>query len=338
MPGRPSKETRMELPDGLESAFRRVLDDVPADRLAQAVERLISHYRGTVGTAKPLLASPVDVAAYAAYRMPATYAAARFALARFAELAPDWRPRTHVDVGGGTGAATWAVADAWPDAPATTVLDWAGPALDLGQELAASAPALSGTRWRRQAIDTDLELPDTDLVTVSYVLGELTGEARAHVLSQLVAHAGVAAVIEPGTPAGYARVREARERMIADGMTVVAPCPHNGTCPIVLGEDWCHFAVRLPRSSLHRRVKGGSLGYEDEKVGYVIASRNPLPTATGRVLRHPVQRKGMVALRLCTRDEALTEAIVTKKRHGPLYKTARDTPWGAAWPPAQPEE
>ncbi|GGO89101.1 small ribosomal subunit Rsm22 family protein [Wenjunlia tyrosinilytica] len=323
----------MELPEELGLAFSRVLAGLPAGQVARAVDRLMDNYRGTMATDKPLLASRADVAAYAAYRMPATYAAVRFALGEFARLAPEWAPRTHVDVGGGTGAAAWAAADTWPRVASTTVLDWSDAALDLGRELASSSPALKSAQWRKESIGAGLDLPDADLLTVSYVLGELTDEDRATVVSQLIDHGGVVAVVEPGTPAGYARIREVRDRLIAAGMSVVAPCPHNGRCPIVPGEDWCHFAVRLSRSSLHRQVKGGSLSYEDEKVSYVIASRVPLPRAENRVMRHPGRRKGMVSLQLCTREEALGQAVVTKKRHGPLYRRARDTSWGDAWPP-----
>ncbi len=70
--------------------------------------------------------------------MPATFEAVRSALDALAEAAPDWTPATHTDVGGGTGAASWAVAGAW-EGPATTVLDWAEPALALGRELARAS-------------------------------------------------------------------------------------------------------------------------------------------------------------------------------------------------------
>ena len=145
-------------------------------------------------------------------------------------------------------------------------------------------------------------------------------------------------LVEPGTPDGYLRVREARDQLVAAGLQILAPCPHSDACPIEPGADWCHFAARVSRSSLHRQVKGGSLGYEDEKFAYVAATRFPAPDSetTSRVTRHPQTRKGQVLLDLCTPDEGLTRRTLTK-RHGPLYRAARDTAWGDSWPPPEEE-
>lgn len=162
-------------------------------------------------------------------------------------------------------------------------------------------------------------------------------------------------IIEPGTPDGYLRVREARDQLIAAGLRIAAPCPHDGTCPVVVGEDWCHFSARVSRSSLHRQVKGGSLAYEDEKFSYVAATRVPVTPATARITRKPQIRKGLVLLDLCgpaasAEPEASAEPaaanapaanapapglsrITVTKRHGDLYKAARDADWGQEWPP-----
>ncbi|SEB79025.1 small ribosomal subunit Rsm22 [Streptomyces melanosporofaciens] len=168
-----------------------------------------------------------DVAAYAAYRMPATFEAVRAALAAFRARTPAWAPATHIDIGGGTGAASWAVAATWPrDGHTTTVLDWAEPALALGRELAGQAPseALRTARWERRAIRDGLALPDgTDLVTVSYVLGELTEADRRAVVTEAARAAQAVVLIEPGTPDGYLRIREARDRLLAAGLRIVAP-------------------------------------------------------------------------------------------------------------------
>jgi ribosomal protein RSM22 (predicted rRNA methylase) len=131
-------------------------------------------------------------------------------------------------------------------------------------------------------------------------------------------------------------VLAARDRLLAAGLRVVAPCPHERPCP--LRRDWCHFSVRINRSALHRRVKGAELGYEDEKFSYVTAVRDPAPTTgqvPGRILRHPLHRKGMVLLRVCTPDgTAISETV--SKRQGDRYRAARDLAWGDAWPSTPP--
>ncbi|UNO42385.1 small ribosomal subunit Rsm22 family protein [Streptomyces sp. MST-110588] len=340
--------------DELRAALAGLLDGLPPKQAAQAVDRLIANYRGRTPTDAPVLRDRADVAAYAAYRMPATFEAARSALTAFAVRVPGWTPAAHVDIGGGTGAATWAAAATWTG-HRSTVLDWAGPALELGRELAQGV--LPDTRWQRQVIGEGMTVPEgTDLVTVSYVLGELREEARRAVVDA-AAGARAAVLIEPGTPDGYLRIREAREQLVAAGLRILAPCPHSGRCPIVPGEDWCHFAARVSRSSLHRQVKGGSLPYEDEKFSYVAAVRpqvaeqaqpqataadaagsDAVPGATGsgaapapsRIVRRPQLRKGQVLLDLCT-PEGLRRETVTK-RHGDRYRAARDAEWGAEAP------
>ncbi|WP_374983376.1 small ribosomal subunit Rsm22 family protein [Streptomyces fradiae] len=379
-------------PDALRAALAGLLDGLPPTKAAQAVDRLIASYRGTTPTDAPVLRDRADVAAYAAYRMPATFEAVRSALAALRDAAPAWRPATHTDVGGGTGAASWAVAEAWggeedgetrdgtepggdgpggsgpggdgpgseghadtagtdadrlrqspqspqtsqaPQSPRTTVLDWAEPALALGRELAAASgvPGLRAAQWRRARVGGALTLDPVDLVTVSYVLKELTEADRAALVGAAARAAEAVVIVEPGTPDGYERIIAARDLLIGAGLRIAAPCPHSAACPIEPGSDWCHFSARVSRSSLHRQVKGGSLAYEDEKFAYVAAVRFPAEPAAARVTRRPQIRKGQVLLDLCSEGGGLRRDTVTK-RHGGLYKGARDAEWGDPWPPA----
>ena len=318
--------------EALRTVLATLLAGLPPKQAAQAVDRLIANYRGATPTDAPILRDRADVAAYAAYRMPATFEAAHSALEALADAVPDWTPAGHVDIGGGTGAATWAVTATWPGPRPVTVLDWAEPALALGKEIATANPALRDASWQRARIGAALTLDPTDLVTVSYVLNELTAEDRTRLVDTAAAAARAVVIVEAGTPAGYARVIEARDRLIAAGFRIAAPCPHSAACPIVPGTDWCHFSARVSRSSLHRKVKGGSLPYEDEKFSYVAATRLPATPAPARVVRRPQIRKGQVLLDLCETDEQLRRTTVTK-RHGDLYKAARDADWGDPWPP-----
>ncbi|MFG3657101.1 small ribosomal subunit Rsm22 family protein [Streptomyces sp. NPDC047706] len=320
----------------LRAALAGLLDGLPPRQAAQAVERLIASYRGTTPTDAPILRDRADVAAYAAYRMPATFEAVSAALGALADATPDWVPGGHVDVGGGTGAATWAVTATWEGTRPVTVLDWAEPALALGREIAAANPALRDARWQRSRIGAALTVESTDLVTVSYVLNELTAPDRTALVDAAATAAQAVVIVEPGTPDGYARVIEARDRLIGAGFHIAAPCPHSAACPIAPGTDWCHFSARVSRSSLHRQVKGGSLPYEDEKFSYVAATRFRPAPAPSRVVRKPQTRKGQVLLDLCEGFEATGPALrrtTVTKRHGDLYKAARDAGWGDPWPP-----
>jgi ribosomal protein RSM22 (predicted rRNA methylase) len=308
------------VPD-LRQALDAVLQDVPPARLADSVRRLIGDYRGGAPATEPLLRNMVDATAYAAYRMPATHAAVAAALA---QLPAGLAPASLTDLGGGTGAAAWAARDVFGRIP-VTVLDQVPEALKLGERIAQG----EGFAWQEWRLGEPV--PAADLVTVSYVLTELDEDARR----DLVAQAGAAAqravvLVEPGTPPGYRRILEARESLIAGGWHVAAPCPHQLVCGMQ-GRDWCHFAARVNRSALHRRLKDATLSYEDEKFSFVAATRQP-GGAPGRIVRHPVYRKGLVSMQLCRADGSVGPALVSK-REGPLYKAARDAEWGDQWPP-----
>ncbi|MFI6297866.1 small ribosomal subunit Rsm22 family protein [Nonomuraea sp. NPDC050790] len=317
------------LPAELRHALTEELDSHREHDLAASAAELTARYHRPID--RPALRSATDVAAYAAVRMPATFAAVRSALGQAAAVAPGFRPRTHLDVGGGTGAAVWAAADCWPDLAEVTVLERDRAAAGLGRALAARSPhpGVRRAAWRQADLAKDVTTEPADLVTVSYVLGELPEAARLPLVRRLAGRAGMLAVVEPGSPEGYERVLAARDLLVELGMNIAAPCPHDGACPLGPG-DWCHFAARLPRESLHRRLKAGSLGFEDEKFSYVVATTDPVTPPGARVLRHPRTRKGLVTLTLC--GEGVGDRNVSK-RDGELYRAARDTAWGEAWPP-----
>jgi ribosomal protein RSM22 (predicted rRNA methylase) len=261
--------------------------------------------------------------------MPATYAAVGAALAQVARAVPGFGPASLLDLGGGTGAASWAATDVFTSIESVTVLDQMPAALELGRRLASARPVLRAARWEPWLAPQ--ALPSADLVTVSYLLGELPTGAASTLVASAASIGQAVLVVEPGTPAGYGRVLAARAELQASGLRIVAPCPHESACPL-RAPDWCHFGVRVNRSALHRRVKNATLGYEDEKYSYVCAVRWPeLPRLSARVLRRPGQRKGLVQLRLCTPDGATVDELVAK-RAGDRYRAARDVAWGDPWP------
>jgi ribosomal protein RSM22 (predicted rRNA methylase) len=311
------------LPPALERAI-----DALGRPSARASGELSARYRDEAVVLGPVARTREDVAAYAAARLPATYAAMRVALGELAERCPSLAPERQLDLGAGPGTALWAAADVWPTLRASTAVE-AEPAMaELGRALAAASdrPSVAGAAWIAGRLPEAIPDERFDLVTLGYVLAELDDAAQAATVERAWDAAGTLVVVEPGTPAGYRRVLAARDRLLGRDAVLAAPCPHERACPLAGGDHWCHFAVRLPRSSAHRQVKGAELGHEDEKLSYVAVTREPAARTEARVLRHPQVRPGHVLLELCTDEGVVRETV--SKRDRERYRRARKASWG----------
>ena len=282
--------------------------------LADASQRITEQYRA----GKPSrLNTLTEQLAYAAARMPATYAAARAALSQ-CPLAP----RTLLDLGAGPGTVNWAAHEVFPSLESARHVEHNRALAQLGERLGPPVPAT----WAAEDLAQAATWPVADLVVLSYALNEVGGKVLLEKAWQSTGM--VLALIEPGTPAGFRLVRQARDWLIAQGGFLVAPCPHANPCPMKDG-DWCHFAARVERTSLHRRMKGAALGYEDEKFSYVLVAREPVTPALARIVRHPQHKSGYVQLELCTR-EGLERRNVAKSS-GVAHRAARKANWGDGW-------
>ena len=91
----------------LTAALEMLLEGRQTAQLERDAKTISENYRLKTGTGGRLLTRESEAAAYAAARMPATFAAAYEAIAK-ALLASGLAPRTLLDCGAGTGAATWA--------------------------------------------------------------------------------------------------------------------------------------------------------------------------------------------------------------------------------------
>jgi ribosomal protein RSM22 (predicted rRNA methylase) len=127
------------------------------------VERLSAAYRGE--DRARAASSRAAVAAYLAYRAPATFAAAAAVFRQVQRQRPDWAPRSLLDVGAGPGVAAWAAVAAWPTLERLTLVEAEPEMIVAGRELTP------GALWVHA--DVSAARGPADLVVVSYVLGEL---------------------------------------------------------------------------------------------------------------------------------------------------------------------
>lgn len=315
-----------ELPPALRAAIDRELSGASRRDLAERTAATTEAYRAGRGSSA-VIKGRDDALAYALVRLPATYAACATALEEARRLAPGFAPRSLLDAGCGPGGGSWAARETWPSLADIAWLDASAPFLDLAARLAGDAFAATATRGDL----TSGRFPTAALVLASYALAEIAPAAQAQVVAELwAATEGLLALVEPGTPAGYARILAARGTLIAAGATILAPCPHHAACPLT-APDWCHFSVRLPRSRDHRLAKGAEVPFEDEKFAYLLAARPGVATEprTARVLARPKAGKPGIDLKLCTEAGAVERRFVAR-RDKPAHAIARRLDWGDA--------
>jgi ribosomal protein RSM22 (predicted rRNA methylase) len=315
------------LPAELKAALEAKLHGLSRGDAAARSARISGTYRS--GGSSAAIRNEADALAYALARMPATYAAVAASLNALCEIRPDFSPKTLLDIGAGPGTATWAAAEAFGSLANFSAIDANTALQPLALDLFGKTARLSRVRYTLANARAALAGTEAaDLVIASYLVGEMEDTERAALAEQMWARTrDTLLVVEPGTPAGYARIISLRAQLIAQGAHVAAPCPHDDRCPLV-APDWCHFTQRLPRSRAHMILKGADLPFEDEKFAYVALTRTAIARRPARVLAQPEAGKVEVTAKLCT-PGGLVIAKVPRRAKAD-YARARRWRWGDA--------
>lgn len=315
----------MALPAPLQAAIEHEVESIERPRVARAAQQITSDYKAEIFSTS--LASAEARAAYLVTRLPATFAANHFVLREIQRLDPESHPKSILDLGAGPGTATWAALEVWPSITNATLVESNCAMLETGRRLASAHDVLSKAKWLHQDLRS-ASFPRADLVVLSYSVGELATD-QSPISKAWSSAQQMLVIVEPGTPRNFARVAQVRGDLISMGGHIVAPCPHSDECPMWLANDWCHFGVRLERTSAHRQMKGGALGYEDEKFSYVVFSKRPVQHAETRIVRHPLIHSGHIQLTLCGPD-GLTKRTVTRSNKE-AFRAAKKAKWGDEW-------
>jgi ribosomal protein RSM22 (predicted rRNA methylase) len=363
----------MQLPGPLREAIERELSGLDGTRLRAAAARLSERYRrSNLNEGRPHLpavgkcwadavpiADEFDRAAYLAVRMPATFAASAAALTWTRECCEEasGEIRSVLDLGSGPGTALWAAAEVFPTLAWATAIERDPSLIEMGRRLAAHSEraAVREAQWLCGDLRADLPTGSWDAVVCAYACNEIPEGDRARLIRQAWERcAKLLVIVEPGTKAGFANVLSVRSSLLApdrgaDAPVLVAPCPHALDCPMasaggvpgkpdvgLLGRgDWCHFAARVERTSLHRRLKHAELGHEDEKFSYMAFLRGAqqqkpqCPQSPARIVRHPRIFSGYAQLTLC-KEGRLEQTTVTRSQKEDWRRLKR-LGWGDRW-------
>ncbi|CAN6294555.1 unnamed protein product [Urochloa humidicola] len=260
-----------------------------------------------------------ETVAYVASRMPAIYAACHRVLREVRRRLPEFAPTKVLDFGAGPSSALWAMRAVWPKSiERVNLVEPSKEMQRAGQSLLDNLKGLPliHSYDSIQELNRNIEKHERghDLVISSYALGEIPSLSdRITIVRQLWdLTSDVLVLLEPGTPQGAKIISQMRsyilwmekrkcrkaeksssrppsnvksivahEASLKNGSFVVAPCPHDGRCPLENSDKYCHFVQRLERTSSQRaykRSKGMPLrGFEDEKFCYVALRRGKRP-------------------------------------------------------------
>ncbi|KAL9166982.1 hypothetical protein ABFS82_05G066500 [Erythranthe guttata] len=249
--------------------------------------------------------------AYVASRMPAVYSALYRVLSEVRRRVPDFTPAKVLDFGAGTSSALWAMMEVWPGSVERINLVEPSQSMQrAGQSLFKDLKKLPLVQSYNSIQSLSKHINKSgrrhDLVIASYVLGEVPSlQDRITLVRQLWDLTDdILVLVEPGSPQGSNIISQMRSHILwmenrrtrklqnaankastelvplKTGAFVVAPCPHDGPCPLQNTNKYCHFVQRLQRTSsqrVYKRTKGPLRGYEDEKFSYVAFRRGTRP-------------------------------------------------------------
>ncbi|CAG8727945.1 6181_t:CDS:10, partial [Gigaspora rosea] len=337
--------------------------------------------------------------AYVSGYLPITYGPIYNVLYELSTRLPDFSPKNVMDFGTGPGTVIWAAHEIW----GSNIENFLG--IDISEAMLRMAENILSYQNKIQNIEFKKYItydPKTryDLVVSAFTFNELPNDnIRQSILESLWNKTeDTLVLIEKGTPAGFRIIAEARKKILLSstklqaevnsqvdnhdndsiskltnyGAHVVAPCPHDGECPLIESRNWCHFSQRINRPSyLMQTKKVVGNNYEDSKYSYVILRRGPRPRVQAetsktlekltredaidtelarnfsteafhwaRLILPPIKRSGHIVMDYCS-NTGKRNAIVLLLSQGKVpYRDARKAMWGDLFPhsPKKPAE
>ncbi|KAI0308079.1 mitochondrial small ribosomal subunit Rsm22-domain-containing protein [Multifurca ochricompacta] len=262
-----------------------------------------------------------DGTAFASVVLPAHYSAIYAVLHHIrSRLGPQWSVKNVLDWGAGTGSALWAAGHAFLKPPSdeneshqvtlssTAIVKYVGiekrdGLVVIARRLLEGIPHdnldISWQRkFHRDNWPQSYDGSQTIAVSAFFLSTLQTSLQRKALMKEMwESGADIIVLLDHSSPAGFRGVAEAREYLLGmgqkdaesnesegevlSGSHVLAPCPHDGVCPIHrsnVAKLVCGFSQRMERPPFVRRTKHSGIGHEDTGYSYVVIRRGPRPS------------------------------------------------------------
>jgi len=294
-------------------ALRDVLHRIEPDIVRLANRFTTERQDEAADPSTPYLKDTRSCAAYSLFFAPQTHARLTHILNELPAVPDTPKPLRILDLGCGTGAASWALLDHLGSRPvALTAWDQSRPALRCLHDLFSS---LRRARWPETTLrTTPAPLDDFatssepyDVILIHYVLNELSAEERRLLLSRAsraLTPGGRLIICEPLVHDEGDYMRDLRAYALADlNLHLMAPCPHALACPL---EGPCHD-VRTWKISQALQILNNSLRRDLRHLAYALLVLTPeTPPASDtlctRLVGSPTHAKGQTTGPSCCPD------------------------------------
>lgn len=310
----------MAIPNELTEALNELMENnISFNEINYNAKEISKKYRANNNDGNRLVTSKEEAISYALSRMPATYESVLDCVNKIFEN-NDFEVNSVLDVGAGTGAATWALYNFFGKKE-FSCFEREYEMACIGENLMKYSALFNIVNWKKFDVIKDSFEGTYDFVVVSYMMNELPKDQIKNVIEKLWSVTGkILLIIEPGTPNGFFNIKQIRKLLIKNGGNIIAPCPHKEECPLP-DDDWCQFTCRVQRSKIHKILKDGNSPFEDEKYSYIAFSKNNCNNECNRILRHPIINKGYSEFKICSKDGI--QNIKLSKKDGIVYKKAK---------------
>ncbi|KAJ3487116.1 hypothetical protein NLI96_g3758 [Meripilus lineatus] len=299
-----------------------------------------------------------DGTAFASVALPSHYSAICAVFDHLKRrMGPEWNVEKIIDWGSAAGSGLWAslhsfqksrdVSDRSEDlcVANSTITSYLGidkreGLVNIGKRLMKGIDlgAMNAT-WQKsfQEINKIRRTEGKNVIALSaFMLSSLPTPLSRKALVKEIWESGaeMMILIDHNTTAGYENIAEAREVLLrmgrkelenpeaaeleVRGSHVIAPCPHDGACPLYhpgASKLICSFSQRLQTPQFLRKTKHSGIGHEDIGYSYVAIRRGPRPvraqTTVGRV--GGVGKRELV--KLSSKQASVTELLVDGESH-----------------------
>lgn len=189
--------------------------------------------------------------------------------------------------------------------------------ITIARKDSAPRPSRSEATFLESPFPVNLPTSDQpgDLAIMAFTLSDIprSQARREAILALWNSGAETIVILDRGTPRGFQMVADAREQLLmlgrrghmattphneieagpsmrSEGSWVLAPCPHDGACPLHGTTNFCHFSQRLERPRFLRQTKHTARSDEDSMFSYVVIRRGQRPTSAATTMEGSAAR------------------------------------------------